>query len=53
MGFNLGASNNTGKLNMSDFLGDEQAVQNDEKEIPINLLVRGKISRSRCTATSK
>ena len=39
MGFNLGASNNTGKLNMSDFLGDEQAVQNDEKEIPINLLV--------------
>ena len=39
MAFNLGASNNTGKLNMSDFLGDEQAVQNDEKEIPINLLV--------------
>lgn len=39
MGFNLGASNNTGKLNMNDFLGDEQAVQNDEKEIPINLLV--------------
>ncbi|MCI5667389.1 MAG: ParB N-terminal domain-containing protein [Oscillospiraceae bacterium] len=39
MGFNLGASNNTGKLNMSDFLGDEATVQNDEKEIPINLLV--------------
>ena len=39
MGFNLGASNNTGKLNMNDFLGDETAVQNDEKEIPINLLV--------------
>lgn len=39
MAFNLGASNNTGKLNMNDFLGDEQAVQNDEKEIPINLLV--------------
>ena len=26
-------------LNMSDFLGDEATVQNDEKEIPINLLV--------------
>ena len=39
MGFNLGASNNTGKLNMNDFLGDETAVQNDEKEIPINLLI--------------
>ena len=39
MGFNLGASNNTGKLNMNDFLGDETALQNDEKEIPINLLV--------------
>ena len=39
MGFNLGASNNTGKLNMNDFLGDETTVQNDEKEIPINLLV--------------
>ena len=39
MAFNLGASNNTGKLNMNDFLGDEPAVQNDEKEIPINLLV--------------
>lgn len=39
MGFNLGASNNTGKLNMNDFLGDETAVQNDEREIPINLLV--------------
>lgn len=39
MGFNLGASNNTGKLNMNDFLGDEATVQNDEKEIPINLLV--------------
>lgn len=32
MGFNLGASNNTGKLNMNDFLGDEPAVQNDEKK---------------------
>ena len=39
MGFNLGASNNTGKLNMNDFLSDETTVQNDEKEIPINLLV--------------
>ncbi len=39
MAFNLEASNNTGKLNMNDFLGDESAVQNDEKEIPINLLV--------------
>ena len=39
MAFNLGASNNTGKLNMNDFLGDEATVQNDEKEIPINLLV--------------
>ena len=39
MGFNLGASNNTGKLNMNDFLSGEPAVQNDEKEIPINLLV--------------
>lgn len=39
MGFNFGASNNTGKLNMNDFLGDETTVQNDEKEIPINLLV--------------
>ena len=39
MAFNLGASNNTGKLNMNDFLSDEPTVQNDEKEIPINLLV--------------
>ena len=33
MAFNLGASNNRGKLNMNDFLSDEPTVQNDEKEI--------------------
>ena len=39
MAFNLGASNNSGKLHFSDFLGTEAAVQNTEKEIPIELLV--------------
>lgn len=29
MGFNLGTTNNTGKLNMNDFLGDGPAVQNE------------------------
>ncbi len=38
MGFNLGTTNNTGKLNMNDFLGAETA-QNTEKEIPISQLV--------------
>ncbi len=38
MGFNLGTTNNTGKLNMNDFLGAEMA-QNTEKEIPISQLV--------------
>lgn len=39
MGFNLGTSSNTGKLHMTDFLGSDNAVQNTEKEIPINQLV--------------
>ena len=52
MGFNLGTTNNTGKLNMNDFLGAETA-QNTEKEIPISQLVPWKTSRSKCTATSK
>ena len=39
MGFNLGTSSNTGKLHMTDFLRTDNAVQNTEKEIPINQLV--------------
>ena len=39
MGFNLGTSSNTGKLHMTDFLKSDNAVQNAEKEIPINQLV--------------
>lgn len=39
MGFSLGASSNTGKLRMTDFLSSDTAVQNTEKEIPIDLLV--------------
>ena len=39
MGFNLGTSSNTGKLHMTDFLKPDNAVQNTEKEIPINQLV--------------
>ncbi len=39
MGFNLGTSSNTGKLHMTDFLKTDNAVQNTEKEIPINQLV--------------
>lgn len=39
MGFNLGTSSNTGKLHMTDFLKSDNAVQNTEKEIPINQLV--------------
>lgn len=39
MGFNLGTSSNTGKLHMTDFLKTDNAVQNTEKEIPINQLM--------------
>lgn len=38
MAFNLGASSNTGKLHMADFLSSA-AVQNDEKDLPIDTLV--------------
>lgn len=37
MAFNLGTSNNSGKLGMSDFLGEGSSVV--EKDIPIELLV--------------
>lgn len=39
MSFNLGSSNNSGKLHMADFLGTETRTQNTEKDIPIELLV--------------
>jgi ParB family chromosome partitioning protein len=39
MAFNLGASNNSGKLQFADFLGADTPVTNVEKEIPIELLV--------------
>lgn len=39
MSFNLGSSNNSGKLHMADFLGTETRIQNTEKDIPIELLV--------------
>jgi ParB family chromosome partitioning protein len=39
MAFNLGASNNSGKLQFADFLGADTPVANVEKEIPIELLV--------------
>ena len=39
MAFNLGSSNNSGKLHISDFLNGGTQVQNTEKDIPIVLLV--------------
>lgn len=40
MGFNLGTSSNTGKLHMTDFLKSDNAVQNAEKEIPMETLIK-------------
>ncbi|MBP0982092.1 MAG: ParB/RepB/Spo0J family partition protein [Oscillospiraceae bacterium] len=39
MAFNLGSSNNSGKLHISDFLNSGTQVQNTEKDIPIDQLV--------------
>lgn len=39
MAFNLGSSNNSGKLHISDFLNSGTQVQNTEKDIPIEQLV--------------
>lgn len=39
MAFNLGASNNSGKLHISDFFGTETSAQDTDKKIPIDLLI--------------